>query len=187
MVAVKQPELIRTLTLAEPALFSLLAEKPEGKPVLDEWNRGAEPMIAAIKAGDNVQATRHLSALVMGDSVEDFDKLPAAFRQMLLANTRTMPLLFAATPPSITCEMLRSLNMPTLAGARARLESFRRSTTKWASASAAAGWSSSRRHRTRCRSTTRLTSIAKSWPFCASRGLARSDVLGKLFHMMSGL
>jgi pimeloyl-ACP methyl ester carboxylesterase len=68
MVAVKQPELIRTLTLAEPALFSLLAEKPEGKPVLDEWNRGAEPMIAAIKAGDNVQATRHLSALVMGDS-----------------------------------------------------------------------------------------------------------------------
>jgi pimeloyl-ACP methyl ester carboxylesterase len=114
MVAVKEPKLIRTLTLAEPALLSLLAEKPEGKPILDEWNKGAEPMIAAMKAGDNAAAIRHLMALVTGDPPEQFDKNPAPFRQQLLDNARTLPLLFAAPPPAVTCEMLRGIKAPTL-------------------------------------------------------------------------
>jgi pimeloyl-ACP methyl ester carboxylesterase len=114
MVAVKEPQLIRTLTLAEPALFSLLAETPDGKPVLEEWNKGAEPMIAAIKAGDNAQAVRHLSALVTGDPPEHFDKLPAPLRSTLLDNARTMPLLFSAPPGNVTCEMLRGVKVATL-------------------------------------------------------------------------
>ena len=114
IVAVKEPRLIRTLTLAEPALFSLLAEQPEGKPVLEQWNKGAEPMIAAIKAGDNAGAIRQLSALVTGDAPEDFDKLPAPLREILLDNARTLPLLFAGPPPTVTCEMLRGVKAPTL-------------------------------------------------------------------------
>lgn len=114
MVAIKEPQSIRTLTLAEPALFSVLAEKPESKPLLEEWNKGTEPIIAAIKAGDNVRAVRHLSALVTGHSPEHFDNLPAPLRQILLDNARTMPVLFAAPPTNVTCEMLRGIRAPTL-------------------------------------------------------------------------
>jgi pimeloyl-ACP methyl ester carboxylesterase len=114
MVAVKSPELLRTLTLAEPALFSLLGPSAEDQAALEEWNKGSGPMIEAIKAGDNVKATRHISALVTGGPPDTFDKLPAALRRILLDNARTMPLLFAAPPPVVTCDMLQALRTPTL-------------------------------------------------------------------------
>ena len=114
MVAVKSPELLRTLTLAEPALFSLLAASPEDQAALQEWNKGTGPMIEAIKAGDNVKATRHISALVTGGPPDTFDKLPADFRRILLDNARTMALLFAAPPSVVTCEMLQDVRTPTL-------------------------------------------------------------------------
>lgn len=114
MVATKHPQLIRTLTLAEPAAFSLLAETPEGKPALEEWNRGALPIFEAVKAGDSVRATRLLAAFVSGEPVENFDKLPAGLRQVLLDNARTMPLLFSAPPEVVSCEMLGAVKSPTL-------------------------------------------------------------------------
>jgi pimeloyl-ACP methyl ester carboxylesterase len=113
-VALKEPDAIRSLTLAEPALFSLLAETPEGKPLLEEWNKGFEPMAAAIKSGDNAEATRQLSALVTGEPPERFDEAPAPLRELLLDNARTLPLLMAAQPPIVTCEMLRGIKAPTL-------------------------------------------------------------------------
>ena len=114
MAALKEPQLIRTLTLAEPALFSLMAESPDGKAALDEWNKGAGPLVAAVKSGDNAAAVRQLSALVTGDSPEHFDKLPPALRQGLLDNARTLPLLFAAPPENVTCAMLGTIKAPTL-------------------------------------------------------------------------
>ena len=114
MVAIKDPQLVRTLTLAEPGIFSLLADTPEGQQALDEWTKGAAPMIEAMKAGDNVKATRYLTALVTGGPPDAFDKLPPAFRRVLLDNARTMPLLFAAPPTIVTCEMLSGIRTPTL-------------------------------------------------------------------------
>lgn len=114
LVAVKQPALIRTLTLAEPALFGILADLPEGKPALESWTKGTAPIIAAIKQGDAVQATKLLSAVVNGEPVENFEKLPPALRQMLLDNARTLPVLFAAPPESVTCDALRTIKAPTL-------------------------------------------------------------------------
>ena len=114
LVALKQPELIRSLTLAEPAVFGILADLPEGKPALESWTKGAAPMLAAIKQGDAVQATKLLSGLVNGEPPENFDKLPPTLRQMLLDNARTLPLLFAAPPESVTCDALRTIKAPTL-------------------------------------------------------------------------
>ena len=106
--------MLRTLTLAEPGLFALLAESPEGKVALEEWTQGAVPMMMALKAGDNVGATKQLIALVIGDSVESFDKLPPDLRQGLLDNARTLPHIFAAPQPTITCDALRGIKVPTL-------------------------------------------------------------------------
>jgi pimeloyl-ACP methyl ester carboxylesterase len=114
LLATKEPRLLRTLTLAEPGLFALLADSPEGKVALEEWTQGTVPMMAALKAGDNVGATKALAALVMGDSVDNFDKLALGLRVGLLDNARTLPLMFSASPPTITCDMLRGIKVPTL-------------------------------------------------------------------------
>ena len=84
---------------------------------LEEWTQRAVPMMTALKAGDNVGATKQLIALVTGDPVENFE-LPPGLRQGLLDNARTLPLLFAAPQPTITCDALR-------AGARFRHWSFK--------------------------------------------------------------
>jgi pimeloyl-ACP methyl ester carboxylesterase len=114
LLATKEPQLLRTLTLAEPAVFSLLADSPEGKVALDEWTQGAMPMMTSLKAGDNLAATKQLSALVTGDSVEHFDKLAPGLRQGLLDNARTLPVFFAAPQPTITCETMGRIKVPTL-------------------------------------------------------------------------
>jgi pimeloyl-ACP methyl ester carboxylesterase len=114
IVGTREPPLIRSLTLAEPALFALLAEQPEDKPALDAWTTAATPMIAALKAGDNVTATKRLFEIVNGDFGGDFDSQPAAIRQILLDNARTLPLLFASPPVSMSCDALRALKIPTL-------------------------------------------------------------------------
>jgi pimeloyl-ACP methyl ester carboxylesterase len=114
LLATKEPQLLRTLTLAEPGVFALLVESPEGKVALDEWTQGAVPMMTALKAGDNVGATKQLIALVTGDSVENFDKLPPDLRQGFVDNARTLPRLFAAPQPTITCDALRGIKVPTL-------------------------------------------------------------------------
>jgi pimeloyl-ACP methyl ester carboxylesterase len=114
MAAIKEPGLVRTLTLAEPSLFSVLAEAADGKQFLGQWNKDAEPMVAAIKAGDYAGATRHLTALVTGGRPEDFDRMPAPLRELLLDNARTLPLLLAGQPPNVTCERLRGIKAPTL-------------------------------------------------------------------------
>jgi pimeloyl-ACP methyl ester carboxylesterase len=114
LLAMKEPALLRTLTLAEPSLFALLAESPEGKVALEEWTQGAVPVMTALKGGDNVGATKHLIALVTGDSVEHFETLPPGVRQGLLDNARTLPRLFAAPPPATTCQAVSGIRVPTL-------------------------------------------------------------------------
>jgi pimeloyl-ACP methyl ester carboxylesterase len=114
MVAIKDPQLVRTLTLAEPGLFSLLGEIPEGAQLIEEWTKSTAPMAESIKAGDNVKAARQITAVVTGGPPNAIDKLPAALRQLLLDNARTMALLFAAPPPAVTCDMLRGIKTPTL-------------------------------------------------------------------------
>jgi pimeloyl-ACP methyl ester carboxylesterase len=124
MAVTKEPGLIRTLTLAEPGLFSLLAEFPDGKPALEEWMKGAAPMFAAVKSGDAMGATRQLFALVTGDSPDNFEKLPAELRQILTDNARTLPLLVAAPQVAVSCDALRGVKVPTLLVRGARTPDF---------------------------------------------------------------
>jgi pimeloyl-ACP methyl ester carboxylesterase len=114
MVATIDPQLLRSLTLAEPALFGLLAEIPEGKPVIDAWTMGTGPILAALKTGDSLGATKQLSALVNGEPPDSFDKLPPELRQVLRDNARTLGPLFAAEQVSVSCDALRGVKIPTL-------------------------------------------------------------------------
>jgi pimeloyl-ACP methyl ester carboxylesterase len=114
MVASTQPQLVRTVTLAEPGLFSLLAETPDGKAALEGWSQDAAGIAAAAKEGDSVKATKQLIQVVTGHPAEKFDELPPALRRVLLDNARTMPLLFSSAPELVTCDALKGIKAPTL-------------------------------------------------------------------------
>jgi pimeloyl-ACP methyl ester carboxylesterase len=115
--ALKNPSLVRSLTLHEPALLSVLpAESEEGKAAReDRKNFVGQAVAAAAKAGDSIQAVRLFFEGVYQLGEGGFDRLPQTTRTMLLDHARTAPLLFGSPPPPpITCDMLKTFNIPTL-------------------------------------------------------------------------
>lgn len=123
MVAAEHPGLFRSLTLAEPGLFSLLTD-PEAKPALDAFGKGMEEVAGLEKAGDRKGALKVMTALVTGDGSDSFDKMPEPVRRMFEENGRTLPLLFAAPLEAVSCETLRTVKTPTLVVEGARTPDF---------------------------------------------------------------
>jgi pimeloyl-ACP methyl ester carboxylesterase len=115
LVAVDHPDLVRSLTLAEPGIGTLLADLPEGKPPLDERAQALAQVRTAVNAGDAVQATKVFFEWVNNQGPGTFDQQPEAVRQMFLDNARTLPLLLAAPPPpALSCATLGGVKAPTL-------------------------------------------------------------------------
>jgi pimeloyl-ACP methyl ester carboxylesterase len=115
--ALKNPALVRTLTLHEPALLSVLpVDSAEGKAAREDRSKFISAAIAANKAGDPVRTVRLFIEAVWQLGPGGFDRLPEASQRMLLDNARTAPLLFGggAPPPAITCDVLRTFTRPTL-------------------------------------------------------------------------
>jgi pimeloyl-ACP methyl ester carboxylesterase len=115
MVALAHPDLVRSLTLAEPALAELLADLPEAKAVREELRQALEVIRTTANAGEAVQAARLFFEWGNNQGAGAFNRQPAAFRQMVLDNARTAsPQLSAPRPPAISRAMLRDLKSPTL-------------------------------------------------------------------------
>jgi pimeloyl-ACP methyl ester carboxylesterase len=115
LVAIDHPDLVRSLTLAEPAIGTLLADLPEGKFPLDDRAQALAQVRAAVNAGDAVQATKVLFEWVDNEGPGTFDRQPEAVHQMFLDNARTLPLLLAAPPPpALSCATLGGVKAPTL-------------------------------------------------------------------------
>lgn len=125
MVAVDHPEVVRSLTLAEPAIGTLLADLPEGKSALEDRAHALAHVRAAVNAGDAVQATKVFFEWVNNQGPGAFDQQPQAVRQMFLDNARTLPLLLAApAPPALSCATLGGVKAPTLVIAGERTQRF---------------------------------------------------------------
>jgi len=114
LVASDHPELVRSLTLAEPALGALLTDLPEAKPALDDRRQGMAPVVAAVKAGDSVQSVKLFFDWVNNQGPGAFDKQPESLQQLILDNARTVPLFVSAPPPAISCTTLGRVKTPTL-------------------------------------------------------------------------
>jgi pimeloyl-ACP methyl ester carboxylesterase len=115
LVAVQYPDLVRSLTLAEPGLHELLVDLPETQPVYDERTKALEPIGTAIQAGEVVQATKLFFEMVNNQGPGAFDRQPEALRQMILDNARTLPLTRSTPPlPAVTRAMLGGVKTPTL-------------------------------------------------------------------------
>jgi pimeloyl-ACP methyl ester carboxylesterase len=114
--AVNNPSLIRSLSLYEASVISvLLAGSAEGKAAREDRARIFAPAAAASKAGDPLKATRLLLEAVFQLPPGGSDREPQAFQTMWDDNARTTPLVFAAPPPpDLTCDVLKNFARPTL-------------------------------------------------------------------------
>jgi len=114
LAALKAPERVRSLTLIEPALGSLL---PEAGPGLAAER--ATRIAALGNVRELVRADKHLEAAeVFIDWVQGgpggFARLPEAARQGLHDNARTLGPTIAGSQPDVSPASLRGLRMPSL-------------------------------------------------------------------------
>ena len=110
-----RPASVRRLALYEPALGSILDDKPEYEQLLAERQGVWGPMIEEMKGGDNERATRLAIEYFFGLPEGGFETLPEGARTMWLENADTLPLDFAAPEPTpMTCDDLRSIEAPVL-------------------------------------------------------------------------
>lgn len=123
LAALRGRELIRSLTLIEPPFGSLL---PVATPELAPELASRESIVAAVKAfvkdREDERAAEALIDWVQGGE-GGFSRLPQTVRDGLLANAKTIGPNIAAPAPSVTCDELSVLQVPTLVlnGERTRM------------------------------------------------------------------
>lgn len=113
VLAVRHPELVRSLLLYEPGMETYVTDPRDLKAIAEDADKMFAGGIAAVQAKDEAGAVR---ALLDGvDALPGtFDAYPRGPKGVALENARTLPLLFAAPPPpSITCSHLGAIKAPT--------------------------------------------------------------------------
>ena len=112
--ALQKPDLFKSLVLYEASLGGLIPEGAAGDAVREALDQMLGSVPAALEEGDVEKATRLLVEGVFQMEPGGFGSLPQELQDTLLANARTMPLLWAAPPWAVTCEMLGQIDTPTL-------------------------------------------------------------------------
>jgi pimeloyl-ACP methyl ester carboxylesterase len=85
-LALRQPEKVKTLTLAEPPIFPLLDESPEGGPLRDAFLREVwEPAGAVLQRGEAEHGVRVFVDGVVADGA--FDQFSPEVQGLLLDNS----------------------------------------------------------------------------------------------------
>lgn len=114
VMAAEHPGLVRSVVLAEPGLFHLMADVPEGQKVMGEVVGAFAALAQPVQAGEHLQAVRLLTDWVSG-STGAYDRLPADLRQILNDNARTLPLVLVSPPmPEFNCASLKTIKAPAL-------------------------------------------------------------------------
>jgi pimeloyl-ACP methyl ester carboxylesterase len=110
--ALREPELVRSLTIVEPNVPWLLAGDPDGESVLAWW-RDENERVRTEAAGDAQHEARLWFELVNNRGPGTFAAQPAALRRMWLDNFNAKR---PAVPPPepLTCVRLGAIATPTL-------------------------------------------------------------------------
>ena len=110
-LAVRHPDLVRGLFLNEPGLFSAVTDSSaRDSAAKDRLAMNAVATIA--QTGTAQQVSREWSAYVTG-MPDSFDSLPAASKQMMVDNARTVPLqLKPQMQIPLTCADLDQIRVP---------------------------------------------------------------------------
>jgi pimeloyl-ACP methyl ester carboxylesterase len=114
LAALSEPKRIRSLTLIEPALGSVVpATTPGLGSELSSRNAMFDAVRALAAAGEDERAAETLTDWIQGGAGE-FGKLPEAVRAGLLQNAATLGPTLSTAAPNVTCDALRQLLRPAL-------------------------------------------------------------------------
>jgi pimeloyl-ACP methyl ester carboxylesterase len=110
------PELVRSLTLGEPPVMSLLQNVPGGDTLINNWvTHAAIPAAEAFKNNDQNKAVSTFLFGAMGDSTY-FSKLSQGHRENMMSNITELKGILSiqnAFPP-VTCDDLKKIQTPIL-------------------------------------------------------------------------
>ncbi len=115
LVARDNPELIRSLTLGEPPVNSLLATTPQGDSLLQNSVATAIiPSGEAFQSGENEEGVRRFVNGVLGDSA--YENLPPHVRAIMMDNIAELKgaVMDKNLFPPFACEDARKVRVPTL-------------------------------------------------------------------------
>lgn len=115
LLAVKHPEMVRTLVLSEPPVLGLSAEKPEGKVLYDDFmNNLWNPAGDAFNKKENEQALRLTVKYFAGADV--YDEVPETVREYWKANSKEWQALTTSTDafPVLPREDIKKIKTPVL-------------------------------------------------------------------------
>lgn len=110
-LTLRHPGLVRTLTLAEPAILSVLGSLPEDDPAFKDSQAVRAEMKNVFATGDPERIVGTYAARV---APGEFEQATPALRQMLLANVSAFQLDYNSRRPSITCEDAQRVGVPIL-------------------------------------------------------------------------
>ena len=120
MLALKRPELVRTLTLAEPPIAPWLADLPgdDGEAgrghLMKLMDEGVQPAKVAFEAGDDEAALRTIFDCIAGRAM--FDSLPDFVQNRCRRNIREVKAIMLSEDryPAVDRQQVRQLDVPTL-------------------------------------------------------------------------
>lgn len=115
VLAIKHPEMVRSLVLAEPPVHRWAKDNPDGKALYSEFMATIwDPAAAAFKAGDDQGAMRILVDGFAGAG--RFDLLPPEGRAVAMQNSRFFKAATLSSDPfpELSKGKARRLNIPTL-------------------------------------------------------------------------
>jgi non-heme chloroperoxidase len=110
--ALREPSLVRSLTIIEPNVPWLLDGDPEGEAALAWWREQNE-RVRAEAAGDPDRRARLWFELVNNQGRRTFEAQPEALRRMWLDNFNARRPA-TPSPEPLTCEQFGALTTPTL-------------------------------------------------------------------------
>ncbi len=113
--AIEIPYLVRTVTVYEPSLSSILPDTPKNKALLAAFGKGFAEAYAAAKAGDGANAMSIAVEFVLGMQKGGFATLDPRIQAMLIENSHTMiPDFDAPAPEPLTCAKIGAVSCPVL-------------------------------------------------------------------------
>lgn len=116
-LALRYPQLVRSIALAEPPVHPMLLRLPGGKAMLEEFMREAwEPAGEAFARDDMEGGVRLFVEGAVGKG--EFDKLPPKVREGMMKNAPELKVAtateFGVHMPELTCEDVAKIEAPTL-------------------------------------------------------------------------
>jgi len=109
--ALRYPALVRTLVLVEPAVSSVLGDKPENSEATKEGQAIRAKMKEAFDSGDAQRIVRTYADHV---APGEFERATTEVREMLIANVHAFQLDFTAPRAVLSCDDARKVAVPVL-------------------------------------------------------------------------